>query len=78
MSTAPEVLVAKQCGLRVFGLSLITNNCVMDLDSSTVTSHTEVLSTASKRADDLELFIHTLMDQMSEPESNDNSTLPIQ
>ena len=25
MSTAPEVLVASHCGLRVFGLSLITN-----------------------------------------------------
>lgn len=25
MSTAPEVVVATHCGLRVFGLSLITN-----------------------------------------------------
>lgn len=25
MSTAPEVVVAAHCGLRVFGLSLITN-----------------------------------------------------
>lgn len=28
MSTAPEVVVATHCGLRVFGLSLITNKVV--------------------------------------------------
>lgn len=42
MSTAPEVVVATHCGLRVFGLSLITNkvnaliSALTGLDLSTV------------------------------------------
>lgn len=31
MSTAPEVVVATHCGLRVFGLSLITNKVSIQL-----------------------------------------------
>ena len=35
MSTAPEVIVARQCGLLCFSLALVTNACVMvDDDTS--------------------------------------------
>jgi len=30
MSTCSEVAVARQCGMRCFGLSLISNECVMN------------------------------------------------
>lgn len=29
MSTVPEVIVAIQCGIRVFAMSLVTNNVIM-------------------------------------------------
>jgi purine-nucleoside phosphorylase len=34
MSTAPEVIVARQCGLLCFGLSLIANICILDDDDA--------------------------------------------
>ena len=71
MSTAPEVLVAKHCGLRVFGMSLVTNNCVMEWDSSSVANHAEVLETASMRARDMERFMYKLIEQMPEPAEQD-------
>jgi len=44
MSTAPEVVVARHMGMRVLGLSLITNTATGD-DTEEV-KHAEVLSTA--------------------------------
>ena len=41
MSTAPEVIVARHAGLRVLGLSGISNKA--NLDGSTVTTHEEVI-----------------------------------
>jgi len=34
MSTAPEVVVARQCGMRCFSLAVVTNICVMDDDDT--------------------------------------------
>ena len=42
MSTCPEVIVARYCGIRVFAFSLITNECVLGEDSDEKLNHEEV------------------------------------
>lgn len=48
MSTCHEVTVARQCGMRVFGFSLITNCSSLDADNPVPVSHEEVLMAAAK------------------------------
>jgi purine-nucleoside phosphorylase len=43
MSTAPEVIVANHGGIRVLGVSGISNLCKRDADSDQITNHEEVL-----------------------------------
>lgn len=57
MSTCPEAVVAGHCGIRVFGLSLITNECVIDYDDKRSANHAEVLETGNDRAKDIQKFI---------------------
>ncbi|KAJ8339696.1 hypothetical protein SKAU_G00343290 [Synaphobranchus kaupii] len=61
MSTVPEVIVARHCGLRVFGLSLITNKAVMDYSSEDRANHEEVLQTTTKRALVLQRLVSGLL-----------------
>ncbi len=42
MSTIPEVLVARHCGVKVFAFSLITNACIVEEDSNEQANHEEV------------------------------------
>ncbi len=46
MSTVPEVIVAAHAGMRVLGLSTVTNVC--SPDNPTTTSHEEVVATAER------------------------------
>ena len=48
MSTVPEVVVAAHMGLKCLGLSLITNECVMDYDSNEEPNHLEVIEAGKK------------------------------
>ncbi|CAL1590296.1 unnamed protein product [Knipowitschia caucasica] len=69
MSTAPEVIVARHCGMRVFALSLITNQAVMDYDSQEKANHEEVLQTGKQRAEQLERLVSTMVTRI---EHNNN------
>lgn len=69
MSTVHEVIIARHCGMRVFALSLITNQAVMDYDSEEKANHEEVLQTGKQRAEQLEKLVSTLVTRI---EHNNN------
>ena len=51
MSTVPEVLVARHCGLRVFGMSVITNVSNIDSASTVLNDGDDVVRAADAAAD---------------------------
>lgn len=67
MSTIPEVIVARHCGLRVFGFSLITNKVILDYETKEKTNHEEVLESGKKAAQKLEQFVSILMASIQLP-----------
>jgi len=56
MSTAPEVIVARHSGMRVLGVSGISNKA--NLDGSTITTHEEVLDAGKVLVPKLTKLIH--------------------
>ncbi|XP_077192143.1 purine nucleoside phosphorylase-like isoform X10 [Paroedura picta] len=64
MSTAAEVLVARHCELRVFGLSLITNKVAKEYDSQEHVDHHAVLEVSQKRAAILQKFLTELVGKL--------------
>ncbi|XP_067276659.1 purine nucleoside phosphorylase 6 [Pseudorasbora parva] len=64
MSTVPEVVIARHCGMRVLGLSLITNNVVTDYDSKERANHEEVLETTRMRTEVLQKIVSNLVTDM--------------
>ncbi|XP_015277308.1 PREDICTED: purine nucleoside phosphorylase-like, partial [Gekko japonicus] len=64
MSTAAEVVVARHCGLRVFGLSLITNKVIKEYDSQESIDHLKVLEVSQSRASLLQTFLTELVGRL--------------
>uniref|UniRef100_A0A3Q4GZU9 purine-nucleoside phosphorylase n=1 Tax=Neolamprologus brichardi TaxID=32507 RepID=A0A3Q4GZU9_NEOBR len=71
MSTAPEVVVATHCGLRVFGLSLITNKVVKSYEDTESVNHEGVLEIGRLRSHTVQQLVTELIDRM-EINNNDN------
>jgi len=59
MSTAPEVIVARHGGMRVLGLSGISNKA--NLDGSTVTTHEEVMEAGKTITPKIEKIIRGVL-----------------
>jgi purine-nucleoside phosphorylase len=59
MSTVPEVIVARHGGLRVMGLSGISNKA--NLDGSTVTTHEEVIEAGKMITPKMEIIIRGVL-----------------
>lgn len=66
MSTIPEVITAKHCGLTVFAFSLITNACVLDYDEEKEANHEEVVETGRQREPLLKKFVSKIVRRMHE------------
>ncbi|XP_034023536.1 purine nucleoside phosphorylase 4a [Thalassophryne amazonica] len=64
MSTAPEVVVAAHCGLRVFGISLITNKVLKSYEDSDLVNHESVLEVGRLRASTLQQLVMELIGRM--------------
>jgi len=56
MSTCPEAVVAAHAGLKVFGMSLLTNDCILDYSFGPASHHEQVLSVGESRGDDVKKF----------------------
>jgi len=61
MSTIPEVIVAKHCGMAILGLSLITNKAVFPGDKTHPASHEEVLASVKQKTADMETLVANLV-----------------
>jgi len=62
MSTVPENIVAKQSGLEVFGLSIITDECIPEVLKPT--SIDEIIETASKAEPKLTFLMKELIKEL--------------
>ena len=62
MSTIPEVLAAKHCGMKILGLSLITNKVIASHDDTTVpASHAEVLAAVESSGKKVEVIVRNVI-----------------
>lgn len=62
MSTVPEVIVARHCGIRVFGISIITNMGISDTPQ--VATHEEVQEAGLKAQAKVNVLVKSLLERM--------------
>ncbi|MBX3001566.1 MAG: purine-nucleoside phosphorylase [Caldilineaceae bacterium] len=67
MSTAPEATVARHAGMRVLGISTITNAAIDILNSNAETSHEEVLETGKAVVPRLMKLIMGVLAEIGKP-----------
>ncbi|CAH4028689.1 unnamed protein product [Pieris brassicae] len=65
MSTVHEVITARHCDMKVFGLSLITNECITNYEVEAEANHEEVLDVGKMRQDLLREYISRLVHEFS-------------
>jgi len=66
MSTVPEVLVAASCGMKILGMSMITNKVVFPDDDAPPANHAEVIGVVDMRTKDMQELVKLfLKDAMS-------------
>ena len=64
MSTCHEVTVARQCEMRVFGFSLITNIANLETDGAVKVTHEEVLQTAKEGGERATTFVREILNRL--------------
>jgi purine-nucleoside phosphorylase len=64
MSTIPEVIVARHCGIPVFGMSVITNEAHGDFAEDFVNDGDAVIAAADAAADRMEKIFETLIERL--------------
>ncbi|XP_045121191.1 purine nucleoside phosphorylase-like isoform X1 [Portunus trituberculatus] len=74
MSTVPEVVVARHCGIRVFAFSLITNKCIVEYDTEAKANHEEVIEAANRRKKDLQNLASRVIEVMAEEGHNESTS----
>ena len=67
MSTVPEIIVARHCGMRVLGISSITNMAAGVLDVPI--NHEEVLAMGRKGSENFRSLLHAIIDHLGEEEA---------
>ncbi|XP_077982112.1 purine nucleoside phosphorylase-like [Glandiceps talaboti] len=72
MSTCPEVVVARHSGMKVLGMSLVTNKCILDYEDTAQPNHEEVLETGRLRAADMQNLVSAFVKRLPEPTVNNN------
>ena len=65
MSTLPEAIAARHCGMKVFAMSLVTNMVVLDYDVDEVANEEEVLLVGEQRSADLQKFMMRFVSELS-------------
>lgn len=64
MSTVPEVIVARQCGIEVFGISIITDEASYDRDENYKVSGEEVIVAADAAADRMNALFQAVISEV--------------
>ncbi|XP_076256181.1 purine nucleoside phosphorylase-like isoform X2 [Rhynchophorus ferrugineus] len=66
MSTVPEVLVARHCGMAVFAFSFITNRCIVSYEENDEPNHRNILNVADQRSEKVKEFVCKIIEKSQE------------